>query len=193
MSVWVDLWSSELNINCPHWSSVCRGCSENIQFGFCRRCWCTHPSLRQNTKQHIWWIFFLNLYVKSKAAVYWIMVIQFKTLLFWLLGSHQMFESCLAHTCSNPRPQTHSCRELRLPTRPLHWDVLVFASLDHCCQQEWATLSRCGGRHYRLQFPNSHQDSHWKINECLRSLLAACLAIKGLDQWTRDDFKGHWD
>lgn len=139
--------------------------------------------------------FFFNLYVKSKTAFYWIMVIQFKNLLFWLLGGHQMFESCLAHTCSDnpPPPQTHSCRELRLPTRPLHWDVPVFASLDHCCQQEWATLSRCGGRHYRLQFPNSHQDSHWKINECLRSLLAACLAIKGLDQWTRDDFKGHWD
>lgn len=130
MSVWVDLWSSELNINFPHWTSVCRGWSENRQFGLCRRWWCTNPSLRQNTKQHTWWIFF-NLYVKSKAAVYWIVVIQFKNLLFWLQGGHQM---CLAYTCSTPHPKPTAAASSGCPHGP---SIEMSSSLLH-----WTTAAR---------------------------------------------------
>lgn len=62
--------------------------------------------------------FFFNLYVKSKAAVYWIMVIQFKNMLFWLLGGHQMFESCLADTCSNPHPKPTAAASSGCPHGP---------------------------------------------------------------------------
>lgn len=121
------------------------GCSENRQFGLWQR-WCTNPSLQQiHTKQHIQYDgFFFNLYVKSKAAFYWIMVIQFKNLLFWLLGGHQMFESYLAHTCSDPHPKPTAAASSGCPHGPsiemspslLHWTTAASRNEPHSVDVE---------------------------------------------------------
>lgn len=72
---------------------------------------------------------------------------------------------CLAN-CRAVWVLSSSCCGLELPTSlSTETGLLLFASSDHCWQWDWA-LSGCRERHNRLQFPNSHQESHSKINEC---------------------------
>lgn len=62
---------------------------------------------------------------------------------------------------------------------------LSSAYSDHCWQLDWA-LSRCGERHNWLQSPNSHQESHSKINECCSVCWLHAWPSKNMDRWAWD-------
>lgn len=74
-----------------------------------------------------------------------------------------------------------SCCGYLRPTSLSIENGLLSASSDHCWQLDWA-LGRCGERHNWLQFPNSHQESHSKINQCFDVCWLFARLSKNMDQ-----------